>query len=128
MSQQKQIIIIKTKIMKKVSYVFAVAVLSLISTTAFAQEEAVADVAEATTTEEVVEAVATEATPQERTEIELSELPEAVATAVTTDFAGYTADKAFKSSVDGKDIFTIQLSKDGEAVEANYTAEGKVVQ
>ncbi|HBS12145.1 MAG TPA: hypothetical protein DEO36_06305 [Flavobacteriaceae bacterium] len=114
--------------MKKVSYVFAVAVLSLISTTAFAQEEAVADVAEATTTEEVVEAVATEATPQERTEIELSELPEAVATAVTTDFAGYTADKAFKSSVDGKDIFTIQLSKDGEAVEANYTAEGKVVQ
>ena len=105
--------------MKKLSYLIAVAVLSLVSTTSFAQDVAeVTDVAV-----EVVESV-----EQEKVEIQLSELPEAVATAIGADFEGYTAEKAFKSSVDGQDIFTIQLSKDGEAIEVNYNAEGKVVQ
>ena len=97
--------------MKKLSFLIAFAVLSLISTTTFAQEED-----------------STEVVQQEKVEIQLGDLPEAVATAVTTDFEGYTADKAFKSSQEGQDIYTIQLSKDGEAIEVNYTAEGKVVQ
>ncbi len=98
--------------MRKLSYLIAFAVLSLISTTTFAQE-----------VEE-----ATEVAQQEKIEIQLNELPEAVATAVGVDFEGYTADKAFKSSQDGQDIYTIQLSKDGEAIEVNYNTEGKVVQ
>jgi len=97
--------------MRKLSFLIAFAVLSLISTATFAQEEQ-----------------ATENVQQEKAEIQLGDLPEAVATAVTADFQGYTAEKAFKSSIDGQDIFTIQLSKDGEAFEVNYNAEGKVVQ
>ncbi len=97
--------------MKKLSYLIAFAVLSLISTTTFAQEEE-----------------ATEIVQQEKVEIQLGDLPEAVTTAIAADFEGYTADKAFKSSQEGQDIYTIQLSKDGEAIEVNYTAEGKVVQ
>jgi len=103
--------------MKKLSYVIAFTALSLLSVNSFAQD--VADATEATTTEAVA---------QEKVEIQLSELPEAVATAVGADFQGYTAEKAFKSSVDGQDIYTVQLSKDGEAIEVNFNAEGKVVQ
>ena len=97
--------------MRKLSFLIAFTTLSLISTTTFAQE-----------------AQATEVVQQEKVEIKTSDLPEAVTKAVAADFQGYTIDKAFKSSIEGQDIFTVQLSKDGEALEINYTAEGKVVQ
>jgi len=116
--------------MRKLSYVIVIAALSLISTTAFAQEveetvEAteVAEVTEATEVEAVAEAV-----PQEKVEIQLSELPEAVTATLAADFAGYTADKAFKTATDGAETFTVQLSKEGEAIEVNFDAEGKVIE
>ena len=97
--------------MKKLSTLFAFILLSLIYTTTFAQEEQVAKVVQ-----------------QERTEIHLDQLPEAIAKALATDYKGYSVRKVFTSSKDGQYIYSIQLFKASEAIEANYNAEGKQVQ
>ncbi len=110
--------------MRKLSYVIVIAALSLISTTTFAQE-----VEETVAATEVTEVKAlAEAAQQEKVEIQLNELPEAVIATLSADFAGYTADKAFKTATDGAETYAVQLSKDGEAIEVNFDAEGKVIE
>ncbi len=98
-------------IMRKLSTLIAFILLSLIYTTTFAQEEQVAKVVQ-----------------QERAEIHLDQLPEAIAKALATDYKGYSVGKVFTSSKNGQYIYSIQLFKDGEAIEVDYNAEGKVIQ
>lgn len=98
--------------MRKLSILLAFAVLSLISTTTFAQEA----------TEEVQEVT------QDKVEVQVSELPEAVTKALGENFAEYTATKAYKSVLDEKEVYTITLVKDEESVDVLIDAEGNVIQ
>jgi len=98
--------------MRKLSFLFLVAALSLISTATFAQE-----------IKEEVKVVAQE----EAVEIKLSELPEAVTKALGEQFAEHTAEKAYKAKKDGKDIFQVKLEKDGSYTMVHFSAEGEVL-
>ena len=97
--------------MRKLSFLFLVAALSLVSTTAFAQE----------VQKEVKEVV------QEKVEIKLSELPEAVTKALGEQFADATAEKAYKETQDGQDIYHVKLEKEGAYTMVHFDAEGKVL-
>ena len=99
--------------MKKLSYVIVIAVLSLVGTTAYGQE-----------IEETVEQVE----QQEKVEIELSDLPEAVSKAIAADFAEYTADKAFKKLKDDAIVYFVTLAKGEEKIGLYYNAEGKLLE
>lgn len=98
--------------MRKLTYLITVVVLSLISITAFAQDQ-----------EQVTKVV-----QQKKMEISLDQIPEMVAKALTIDFKGYSVGKAYRYSKDGQLIYIIQLSKDKETVEASYNTEGETVQ
>ncbi len=98
--------------MRKLSILLAFAVLSLVSTTTFAQE----------TKEEVKEIV------QDKVEIQISELPEAVTKTLGEQFAEFTAEKAYKSVLDEKEVYYVKLVKDGEYNVVLIDAEGNVVQ
>ncbi len=97
--------------MRKLSFLFLVAALSLVSTTAFAQE-----------VQKEVKAVV-----QEKVEIKLSELPEAVTKALGEQFADATAEKAYKETQDGQDIYHVRLENDGAYTMVHFDAEGKVL-
>jgi len=101
--------------MRKLSFLFLFAALSLVSTTAFAQE-----------VKEEVKAVVKEVV-QEKVEIKLSELPEAVTKALGEQFAESTAEKAYKVSKEGEDIYHVKLEKDGAYSMVHFNAEGKVL-
>ncbi|MBJ2173829.1 hypothetical protein JBL43_06235 [Aureibaculum sp. A20] len=104
--------------MRKLSFLAAVAVMSLVSTTTFAQEEEVI---------EVVEVV--EAAQEESVEIQISELPEAITTTIAADFADYTADKAFKVLKDEKEAYSVILSQEGQTtIKVLFDSEGKVIE
>ncbi len=98
--------------MRKLSILLAFAVLSLVSTTTFAQE----------TKEEVKEVV------QDKVEIQISELPEAVTKTLGEQFAEFTAEKAYKSVLDEKEVYYVKLVKDGEYSVVLIDAEGNVIQ
>lgn len=100
--------------MKKVSLVLAIVALSLTSTFAIAQNSE-----EAT--------VETNLVMQEKVEISLSELPTAVSDVLTADYADFEAVKAFKSSVDGKDIYEVELKNEDSSLAIAFDAEGNVV-
>ncbi len=101
--------------MRKLSFLVAFAVMSLVSTTTFAQE----------VEETVVEAVAQQ---EEKVEIEVSELPEAVTAALAADFADYSADKAYKTMKDEQEVYWVVLSKEDANIKVLFDAEGKVVE
>ena len=101
--------------MKKLSFLVAFAVLSLISTATFAQE----------VEETVVEAAAQQ---QDKVEIQVSELPEAVTAALAADFADYSADKAFKTMKDEKEVYWVVLSKEDANIKVLFDAAGKVIE
>ena len=101
--------------MRKLSFLFLVAALSLVTTTTFAQE-----------VQEEVKAVVKEVV-QEKVEIKLSELPEAVTTALEEEFADSTAEKAYKITQDGHDIYHVKLEKDGAYTMVHFDEEGKVL-
>ncbi|MCF6348098.1 MAG: hypothetical protein L3J20_07345 [Flavobacteriaceae bacterium] len=98
--------------MRKLSILLAFAVLSLVSTTTFAQEAK----------EEVKEIV------QDKVEIQISELPEAVTKTLGEQFAEFTAEKAYKSVLDEKEVYYVKLVKDGEYSVVLIDAEGNVIQ
>lgn len=98
--------------MRKLSILLAFAVLSLVSTTTFAQDA-----------KEEVKEVA-----QDKVEIQISELPEAVTKTLGEQFAEYTAEKAYKSVLDEKEVYYVKLVKDGEYNVVLIDAEGNVIQ
>jgi ABC-type proline/glycine betaine transport system substrate-binding protein len=97
--------------MRKISSLITFLVLSLICTTSFAQENK-----ETTATVQ-----------QQQIEIHLDQVPEAITKALIVDYKGYSVGKVFTSSKNGQYIYSIQLFKDGEAIEVNYNAEGAKV-
>ena len=102
--------------MRKLSFLFLVAALSLVSTTAFAQE-----------VQKEVKAVVKEVA-QEKVEIKLSELPEAVTDVLGDEFAEFTAEKAYKAQKNNADVFYIKLKKDGKYTKVLIDATGKVLE
>ncbi len=101
--------------MRKLGFLFLVAALSLVSTTTFAQENK----------EDVT--VAVKESAQEKVEIKLSELPEAVTKSLGENFAESTAEKAYKVTQDGQEIYHVKLEKDGAYTMVHFDAEGKVL-
>ena len=101
--------------MRKLSLVFAVVVFALVSSTAFAQEGM------ETAAQDQAAAV------QEKTEVKVSELPEAVTKTLTESFSDYTADKAFKATENEKEVYYINLVKENEALTVVIDADGNVV-
>jgi len=101
--------------MRKLSLVFAFVVFALVSTTTFAQEGMEA------ATQDVAEAV------QEKTEVKVSELPEAVTKTLTEEFSDFTADKAYKATENEKEVYYINLVKEDEALTVIIDADGNVV-
>ena len=102
--------------MRKLSFLFLFAALSLFTTTTFAQE-----------VEKEVKATATK-TVQEKVEIKLSELPEAVTDVLGDQFAEFTAEKAYKAKKDNTAVFYIKLKKDGKYTKVIIDATGKVLE
>jgi len=98
--------------MRKLSFLLAFAVLSLVSTTSFAQDMK----------EEVKEVV------QDKVEVQISELPAAVTKTLGEQFAEYSAEKAFKSVQDGKDVYYVKLVKDEAHEIVLIDAEGIVLE
>ncbi|HBK70264.1 MAG TPA: hypothetical protein DDZ39_01175 [Flavobacteriaceae bacterium] len=99
--------------MRKLSYLIAVTVLSLISTATFAQD--------------VVDA--TETNLQEKVEIQAGELPEAVTNALTSGYTDYTVGKAFKATHDGQEVYYVQLAKAGAtSIEVLFDTAGKIIE
>jgi len=101
--------------MRKLSFLFLFAAFSLVTTTTFAQE-----------VKEEVKTVAL-ATAQEKVEIKLSELPEAITKTIGEQFAESTAEKAYKATQDGQDIYHVKLEKDGAYTLVHFDTEGKVL-
>ena len=100
--------------MRKLSFLFLFAALSLLTTTTFAQEI------------EKVKAIATEAV-QEKVEIKLNELPEAVTKTLGEQFAEFTTEKAYKVTQDDQEVFYVKLSKDDTYTMVHLDAEGEVL-
>ncbi len=101
--------------MKKVSLVVAIVALGLTSTFAIAQNS-------------VEPAVETNLVMQDKVEIPLSELPAAISDALTANYADYEAVKAFKSSVDGNDIYEVEMKNEESSVTIAFDTEGNVVE
>ena len=98
--------------MRKLGLLLAFAVLSLVSTTTFAQEA-----------KEEVQEIA-----QERVEVQISELPEAVTKTLGKQFAEYTAEKAYKSILDEKKVYYVKLAKGEEYIKVLIDTEGNVIE
>ncbi len=94
--------------MRKLGLLLAFAVLSLVSTTTFAEE-----------VQEVV---------QEKVEVQISELPEAVTKTLGEQFAEYAAEKAYKSILDEKEVYYVKLAKGEEYIKVLIDAEGNVIE
>ena len=101
--------------MRKLRFLILFAALGLFTTATFAQE-----------IEEDVKAVAEKAV-QEKVEIKLSELPEAITKTLGEQFAEFTVEKAYKATQDGQDIYHVKLQKDGAYSMVHFDAEGKVI-
>lgn len=99
--------------MKKLGLTFA-AIGLFFATTAQAQEE----------TQNMPEVATEIAVGDEFEKFEISELPEAVTTAVSTDYAAATTTEAWVKDKDGKQIFKIQLDAEGEEKVVYVDAEG----
>lgn len=97
--------------MKKLSLVFAFAIVALFSTATFAQE----------VTEEVEETI------QQRVEVKVSELPEAILKTLKEEFSDYTADKAYKTTENQKEIFYVILIKEKETLTVIIDANGGLI-
>ena len=102
--------------MRKLSFLLVIAMVSLLSTTTFAQE-----------TKEEVQVVANDV-QQDMEEVKLSDMPDAVKKTLGETFAEYSTEKVLKAKKDGKVIYYIKLQKDGEFVTVMIDEEGKVIE
>ncbi len=100
--------------MKKLSFLLLFMALSLVSTTTFAQE-----------VKDDVKAIVEEV--QEKVEIKLSELPEAVTKVLGEEFTEHTAEKAYKVTHDDQETFHVKLEKEGAYTMVHFDAEGKIL-
>jgi len=98
--------------MRKLSILFAFVLVSLVSTATFAQDTKV----EA----QVVE--------QEKVEVQVSELPEAVTKTLGEQFAEYSAKKAYKTMQGDKEVYYVKLVKGEEYTKVLIDAEGNVIE
>ena len=101
--------------MKKLIYLFAFGVLSLTSTTAFAQE-----------VKEVKEKV--QKTIQDKVEVQIGDLPEAVTKTLGEKFAEYTAEKAYKITYNKKEIYYIDLIKEEKSIKTVIDSKGNIIE
>ena len=99
--------------MRKLSFLFLFAMVGLLSTTTFAQENI----------EEVVKEV-----QQDMEEVNLSDLPDAVKKTLGETFAEYAPEKALKAKKEDKVIYYIKLQKDGEFTTVMIDEEGEVIE
>ena len=105
--------------MRKLSVLLTFAVLILVSTTTFAQE----------VKEEIKDKVqAKKELVQEKVEVQLSELPDAVTKTLGENFAEFTAKKAYKVVKDGKTNYYVKLLKGEEYIKVLIDDQGKVLE
>ncbi|MCF6348097.1 MAG: hypothetical protein L3J20_07340 [Flavobacteriaceae bacterium] len=90
--------------MKKLSILLAFAVLSLVSTIAFAQET------------------------QDKVEVQISELPEVVTKVLEKQFVGYAVDKAYKTVQNEKEVYYVKLLNGEEYIKVLIDAEGNIIE
>ena len=102
--------------MRKLSFLFVVAMMSLFSTTIVAQE-----------TREEAQVVASDV-QQDMEEVKLSDLPDAIKKTLGETFAEYSAEKALKAKKDSKVIYYIKLQKDGQFTTVMIGEDGKVIE
>jgi len=95
--------------MRKLTILLTFAVLSLVSTTIFAQE--------------IKKEVA-----QDKVEVQVSELPEIVAKVLEKQFVGYVIDKAYKTVQKGKEVYYVKLLNGEEYIKVLIDAEGNIIE
>lgn len=98
--------------MRKLSFLFLFVAVGLVSTTTYAQE----------VTKEVVKK------QQEKVEVQISELPEAITKTLKAEFADLKADKAYKFEKEGKTLFYVKLKNADKHIKVTLDAEGKVLE
>jgi len=96
--------------MRKLSFLFLFAVLSLVSANTFANEE-----------------LAIVITQEDKVEIKIGELPKAVIKTLSKEFAEFTIAKAYKATIYNKEVFYIKLVKNGRYAGATINADGTLV-
>jgi len=96
--------------MRKLSFLFLVATLSLVSANTFAKAE-----------------LALVITQEDKVEIKIGELPKAVIKTLSTEFAEFTIEKAYKATIYNKEVFYLKLVKNGRYAGATINADGTVV-
>lgn len=87
-----------------------------------------AQVAETTTTTTEVTTQTVVSEEDDYVKIELVELPAAVTTAITRDFAGATAQEAWVKEKDGKVVYKLKVNVDGEDKKLYADAEGNWIE
>ena len=96
--------------MRKLSFLFLFAALSLVSSNTFASEE-----------------LALVITQEDKVEIKIGELPKAVIKTLSKEFAEFTIAKAYKATIYNKEVFYLKLVKNGRYAGATINADGTVV-
>lgn len=99
--------------MKKLSFLFAIAFMTLTATATFAQE---------------IEESVQEEVQQEKVEVAIADLPEAITNAIAADFADYTADKAYKGSKDEQEVYWVKLTGENGTIKVLFNANGEVLE
>tara|TARA_R110002073_G_scaffold57778_4_gene146654 strand:- start:59306 stop:59641 length:336 start_codon:yes stop_codon:yes gene_type:complete len=100
--------------MRKLSFLFLFVAAGLVSTTTYAQEMK----------KEVKEVVKKQ---QEKVEIQISELPEAITKTLSSEFADLKADKAYKFEKEGKSLFYVKLKSADKHIKVTLDTEGNVL-
>ncbi len=100
--------------MRKVIYLWVFTAVSLISTTTFAQK-----------VEEKINVKVQEQT-QNKLEVKISELPDAVTKAIGEQYAGFTIEKAYKSTAK-EEIYIVKLLKGEKHIKVLMDAKGNLI-
>ena len=96
--------------MRKLSFLFLFAILSLVSVNTFAKQD-----------------VPLVLTQEDKVEIKIGELPKAVIKTLSKEFSEFTIAKAYKATIYNKEVFYLKLVKNGRYAGATINADGTVV-
>lgn len=99
--------------MRKLSFTIAFVAMSLVSTGTFAQNK---------TTKPA------QADHQSKTEVKLTELPEAIITLVTSNFTEHTTAQAFKVFRNNKEVYLVFYTKENEKQEVLFDLNGSIIE